>query len=323
MRQTENTVKIVGYLHSFGEANGRNVLEKKVSGPNSKAPGTEFIGGTVQIAVDEAGLNIIPVHFSYVTSTYAKSGKSNPNFSALQKLITDNKCIVNVGKENAAKVAIDGAIALNDFYTDPEDEKTLVSAKMIEGSFVNIINELPKEEDRHTFKTDMVITKVTHVDADEEKKIEKDFVTIRGAVFNFRNEVLPVEFNVTNEIGMKHFESLGVEDEPVFTKVWGTINCMTTVVTTTEESAFGEASVRSYERKVREWIVTGTAKEAYAFGEEGVLTVEELQKAMGDRQVTLAENRKRAIEFRINKNAPAAAPATPAQPMAKVGGFTF
>ena len=44
---------------------------------------------------------------------------------------------------------------------------------------------------------------------------------------------------------------------------------------------------------------------------------------MGDRQVALAENRKRAIEFRTNKNAPAAAPATSAQPMAKVGGFTF
>lgn len=320
MLKTQNTVTIKGYVHSFGEANGRNVLEKKVSGPNSKNPGTEFIGGTIQIAVDEAGLNIIPVHFSYVTGTYAQSGKNNPNFTALKKIIDDNKCIVNVGKENATKVAIDGAIALNDFYTDPDDEKTLVSSKVIEGSFVNLINELPEEAERHTFRADMVITKVTHVDADEEKKIDKDYTVVRGAVFNFRKEVLPLDFTVVNEIGMKHFESLDLDEEPVFTKVWGHINCLKTVVTTKEESAFGEAAVRTYEKVTREWVITGTAKEAHIFGDENVLTVEELQKAMGDRQVLLAETRKNAKEYKEKKNTPAAAPA---QTMAKVGGFSF
>lgn len=326
MLKPQNTVKITGYVHSYGEANGRNMLEVKVSGAQSKTPGTEFIAGTIQIAVDEAGLNVIPVHFSYVTGTYATSGKKNPNFDILKKLIEnkDSNCIVKVGKEQATMVSIDGAVALNDFYTDPDDEKTLVSAKTIEGSFVNLVNELPAEDERHTFKTDMVITKVTHVDADEEKKIDKDYVIVRGAVFNFRKEILPMEFTVTNELGMKHFESFDVESEPIFTKVWGKINCMTTVVTQKEESAFGEASVRTFEKKTREWVITGTAKEEYVFGDENVLTVEELQKAMGDRQVLLAENRQRQKEFKENKTAPAATSTAPAsKPMAKVGGFTF
>lgn len=322
MRKTQNQVKVVGYIHSFGEANGRNNLEVKVSGPNSKNPGTEFIAGTIQVAVDEAGLNVIPVHFTYVTGTYATSGKSNPNFTTLKRIIEEGKCIVNVGKDNATKVAIDGAVALNDFYTDPDDEKTLVSSKVIEGSFVNIVNELPAEDERHTFRTDMVITAITHIDADEEKKIAKDYTTVRGAVFNFRNEVLPMEFTVTNEAGMAYFESLDPTYSPIFTKVWGKINCLTTVVTTTEESAFGEAAVRTYERKTREWVITGTSKEAYEFGEEGVLTVEELKKAMGDREVYLAEQRKRSKEYKENKGTPAAT-VTPAAPIAKVGGFNF
>ena len=51
-------------------------------------------------------------------------------------------------------------------------------------------------------------------------------------------------------------------------KVWGKINCITTVVTQTEESAFGEAAVRTFERKTREWVITGTAKETFDFGDE-------------------------------------------------------
>lgn len=321
MRKTQNQIKVAGYIHSFGEANGRNMLEVKVSGPNSKNPGTEFIAGTIQVAVDEEGLNVIPVHFTYVTATYATSGKSNSNFSLLKRIIEENKCIVNVGKENATKVSIDGSVALNDFYTDPDDEKTLVSTKVIEGSFVNIINELPPEDERHTFRCDMVITKVTRVEADEEKNTN-EHVNVRGATFNFRNEILPMEFIVNNAQGMNYFEKLDVEIEPVFTKVWGKINCMTSVVTTTEESAFGEAAVRTYERKTREWVITGTSKEPYEFGEEGVLTGDELKTAMQNRQVLLAENRKRSKEFKDNKGTttPAAAPTAP---VAKVGGFNF
>lgn len=327
MKKTINTVKVAGYIHSYGEANGRNMLELKVSGPKSQNPGTEFIAGTIQVSVDGTGMNIIPVHFTYVTATYAKSGKPNPNFTALKKII-DNKetnCIVKVGTQGAAIVSIDGSVALNDFYTDPEDDKSLVSTKVIEGSFVNLLNELPEDDSKtHRFECDMLITKVTRTEADEETRVKNDFVTVRGAAFNFRNELLPLDFTVTNPEGMKYFENLDPESEPVFTKVWGNVNCFTTTETRTEDSAFGEAAVKVYERRVREWVITGTAKESYEFGEEGVLTVDELKKAMGDREVSLAENRKRSLDFKNNANTTTTTPAatTTAAP-AKEAKFQF
>ena len=58
----------------------------------------------------------------------------------------------------------------------------------------------------------------------------------------------------------------------------------------------------------------------YDFGEEGVLTGEELTKAMQDRQVKLAEEKKRSEEYKAQKNNPVAAPAAP---QAKAGGFNF
>ena len=71
---------------------------------------------------------------------------------------------------------------------------------------------------------DMVITRVTRVEADPERGIEEDYVKLGGAVFNFRNDLLPVEFLVRNETGMNYFESLEASStNPVYTKLWGRI----------------------------------------------------------------------------------------------------
>lgn len=317
MRKNINTLNVTGYLYSVGE-NGRNMLDVKTSGPNTKNPGTEFISGTINIATDEAGLNVVPVHFTYVTATYGASGKTNPNFATLKNLIANGKTWVDFGKDGATKVKIDGALALNEFYVKENGEDRLVSTKTNEGSFISIVSELPEESERTKFATDMLITRVRHVEADGEK-IKEDYDVIGGAIFNFRNEILPLEFVVRNPQGIQYFESLDLGEEPTYTKVWGKINCSTSVSTQVEESAFGEASVRTFEKKVREWVVTGCSQSGYEYGAEEVLTAEDVQKAMQDREVALATMKKRAEEYKANN----AATATPAAPKAKAGGFNF
>ena len=319
MRKNLNTFVVCGRIHSFGE-NGKNMLEKKVSGEKSKNPGTEFISGVINVATDEAGLNVVPVKFTYVTGIYGSSGKVNNNFATLANIIENGKTWVDAGKDGATKVKIEGSIDLNEFYINENGTDRLVSSKVNNGSFVNIVAELPEDEgERATFKTDMLITRVNHIEGDEEKGTE-DYVVLGGAIFDFRNAIKPVEFFVKNPQGMSYFESLGVEDEPVYTKVWGKINCSTSKSTVTEESAFGEASVRTYEKKVREWIVTGCSREGYAFGEEEVLTGADIQKAMQDREIYLAEMKKRSEEFKAANSAPVS---TPTAPKAKSGGFNF
>lgn len=317
MRKNLNNFSVAGRIHSFGE-NGRNMLEVKVSGPNSKNPGTEFVAGTINIATDEAGLNVVPVHFTYVTATYGSTGKNNPNFATLKNIIANGKTWVDHGADGATKVKIDGSIALNEFFVKENDEDRLVSNKVNEGSFVNILTELPEEGKRAEFTTDMLITRIKHVEADGER-VKEDYCVLGGAIFNFRNEILPLEYIVRNPQGMRYFESLDL-DEPVYTKVWGKINCSTTSTTITEESAFGEASVRTFDKKVREWVVTGCSQSGYEYGEEEVLTAADIQKAMGDREVMLAETKKRAEEYKAGN---AQVTAAPAAPKAKAGGFNF
>jgi hypothetical protein len=173
----------------------------------------------------------------------------------------------------------------------------------------------------------MVITGVNRVEANEQNGLDADYVSVKGAIFNFRNDLLPVDFMVKNENGMKHFEDLGVTGaEPIYTKVWGKINCGTITNEVVEESAFGEASVRTYERKTKEWIITGTAKMPYDFGDEKVLTADELRKAMQDREVMLAETKKRSEEYRANKGASDATTTSAAAaptPTTKAGTFNF
>ena len=150
----------------------------------------------------------------------------------------------------------------------------------------------------------MLINKVTHVDANPKTNIFEDFTTVSGAIFGYGPVILPVSFTIRNKMGMEYFENLDATPaNPVFTKLWGKINCMTIKVERTEESAFGEAAVQTYERKSREYLITGTAKVPYDFGSEDVLTASDVNKMVQNRQVMLAEIEKRFNERQATKAA--------------------
>lgn len=319
MRKTLNKVKLIGRVYDF-------TIAEKVTGEGSKNPGTPYIGGTLSIATDDACLNVVDVNFTYVTET-TKNGNKNSTYTALKKIINDNKTILTVGKDDAFKVKVDSAIGLNDFYTDRNGEETLVSAKRADGGFVTIVSAIDEEEDkRNTFECDMLINNVRRIEADEEKHIDKDYVVIKGVVFNFRNAILPVEFFVKSESGMKYFESLDVTPQNlVFTKVWGVINSETIVRRVEEESAFGEPSVKEFTSKRKEWVVTGTSKPdaTYEIGDaESGITADEIKEKMADREVYLADIKKRADEYKASKAAAGGVTNVASAPAA-MGGFDF
>ena len=313
--------RIVNREHVEGILFQHDLEVKTVQNETSANYGKEFISGTVEVSVDEEGLNVIPVHFTYVTET-TNSGKKNSTYTALKRIIDEDRTIVSVGKDEAFKVRIDTALALNDFYSNEQ----LVSVKTNEGGFLSIVNTLCNEKERNTWEADMVITGCNIIEADPERNIDEDYMQIRGAIFNFRNEVLPMDFVLRNKDGFKHFEDMEASpSDPTFTKVWGRINCLTKTTTVEEETAFGEAAVRTYERKVKEWEITGTPKViSYDFGGED-LTAEELTKAMQDREIKLADIKKRSDEYKAQKAAEnnQSVQTTTGPKAVKTGTFTF
>lgn len=315
---------MINQVHLEGKIFSHDLQVKTVKNADSANYGTEFISGNVEIAVDDAGLNVVPVHFTYVTET-VKSGAKSPTYAALKRIIDENKTWSAVGGDAAQKIQVNTALSLNDFYNQNDE---LVSAKINEGGFVTLMPdtaELRPELERNKFNTDMVVTSVKRIDKDPDNNIPEDYCIIRGAIFNFRNAILPVEYTIKIPSGMKYFEDKAPSaSNPLFTRVWGNINSRTKTVTQTQESAFGEAAVTTYTRKEREWIITGALNEEYDFGDEAVLTVEELTKAMQDREVYLADVKKRADEYKAQKASSSPDPVTTtAAPAAKQGTFNF
>ena len=303
MKKTmKNATHIEGYLYEHS-------LEKKVTGDTSKNPGTEYIAGIIKVATNDAVDNIVDVHFTYVTPTFG-SGKKNGNWQIMLDIIDGKyKTYMEVGEE-ATKLDIDSAIALNEFYSDRNSqsgEMELVSTKRNEGGFIHIKKpdeELKeKEADRAAFATDMVITKCKVIDADPDKEI-KEHAILGGAIFNFRKELLPVEFVVYNPKAIAYFESLGVSNKnPVFTEVRGTQINSTIIKKKEEESAFGEADVVETRSSRREFMVTWAKGTPYPWDDESSITAAEMKEAMEARNTYLAGVKKRQDEYQASKKA--------------------
>lgn len=314
MMKVKNECHIEGYLYE-------HALEKKVSGEKSKNPGTEFISGTISIATDEDILNVIPIHFTYVTALTA-SGKPNATFVTLSNIIDGTyDTVMNGGKDNAAKIRVDSAIGLNEFYSDRNGQEELVSAKRNEGGFVHLVTDGLAEDvrNRNTFKCDMLITNVRHIDADEEKNLPEKAI-IKGAIFDFRKSLLPVEFTAVNPGAINYFEGLDASNaNPVFTQIWGRQVSETVVRTITEESAFGDALVREVKSNHKDWVITGARPEPYVWDDESTLTAAEVNEAGKAREIMLATIKKRQDEYKASKGtAPVKTINTPAN-----GSFNF
>ena len=311
MKAVVNKTHVEGILYEHN-------LEMKTTGPNSKNPGTEFITGTISVATDNLGINVVPVHFTYVTGTTSR-GTPNATFTALKNII-DGVIGTQMkdGKDKAGKVRIDSALGLNEFYTDRNGQMELVSAKRNEGGFLHVCDVLAEDEKtRNTFECDMLITGVTRLEANEERNIPER-VVVKGAIFDFRKALLPVEFTALNPNAMNYFEDLGAtQKSPVFNKVWGRQISETVVRTIEEESAFGDPSVREVRSTRRDFVITGAAKEPYLWDDESSMTAQELVDAIAARETYLATVKQRQEEYKASKGA-APSIAAPAN-----GGFNF
>ena len=305
-----NKSHISGYLYDHD-------LQKKETGPNSKNPGTVYITGSVNIATDDALTNVIPVHYTYVTAVTSK-GNQDARFGILNDIVEGRLgTVLDRGADGAAKLRIDSSIALNEFYSDRNGTTELVSAKRYEGGFIHIAPNLEENEhDRNTFEADFLITNVYETEADDERQIPAK-AHIKGCVFDdYRKSILPVEFTTSNEGAMGYFLGLGASStQPVFTRVKGQQISETIVRKIEEESAFGAPSVREVRSSRREFIVDWAQGEPYVWDDADSLTAQELTKMMADREIYLADIKRRQDEYQASRgNAiPTAAPASNAQ----------
>lgn len=303
MKKMINKVHIEGWVYD-------HKLTSKVSGEKAKNPGVTFINGTIDIATDDNCLNIVTIHYSYVTPI-TKQNKPNATYNALNTILTDNKTVVKVGKENAVKVRADTSIGLNEFYSDRNGKEELVSAKRNEGGFIHIITDAlgEKDTDRNNWEADTVVTKVREVEADPERNLPAK-VVISGYMFDFKNALLPVDVVAYKESAQNYFLGLEAsESNPTFIKLKGQQISQVIIRTVTEESAFGdEPDVKEFKNTVREFVVTG-ALPPYEWDSEESITAQEMKEALANREITKAEIKQRQDEYNASRSTKAPATA--------------
>ena len=314
MRKCVNKTYIEGLLYE-------HKLEAKVTGDNSKNPGTNYITGSIDIATDDALVNIVTVHFTFVTATTA-SGKPNATYNVLSDIINKvNKTVMADGADKATKLKIDSAIGLNDFYTDRNGTLEILRAKRNEGGFVHVISELNDDEKtRNTFEVDIIITGVTLKEADEENGYPEKAV-IKGAIFDFRKSLLPIELGVLNPNAINYFVGLEAsQSNPVFTRLRGRQISEVIVREIKEASAFGDDYVKTVKNTRKDFVVNWALPEPYEWDDESTITVKELQEAISARETYLATLKTRQEEYQASKNQ---APGAFAASTTPTGGFKF
>ena len=159
------------------------------------------------------------------------------------------------------------------------------------------------------------------IDADEERNLPEKLI-LKGAIFDFRKALLPVDFSVVNKQAIDYFESLNASPtEPVFTKVRGNQVAETIVRTITEESAFGEPSVREVKSVRKDYIVNWATNEPYIWDDASTITAKELREAMAARETYLSTVKARSDEYQNAKTGGAKASAGAF--VAEDAGFKF
>lgn len=312
MRKMTNTYHVEGQLYDQS-------LEIRTTGANSKAPGTEYIRGDIQIATDSKHTNIIRVYYTYVVASQG-GGRT---WNALKEIIDGKRKTYMASGDEAAFVRVDTQLAVNDFL--PRGGSEIVSQLRNEGGFIHFIepaqmSPVTKENPnvRNKFTIDCVITKATFAEADPDVGTQ-DRLIMKAAAFNFRNEIVPVELTVYAKEAIDYFEGQDISAQnPLFTEIRGKEEASTIIIREEKENVFGAPEIVERPRSTRAFVVTG-ASAPYLWDDEGTITVDEWNTAIGNRNTALATVKEQA-EQRATQ---AAKPSTAAAKVANTASGDF
>lgn len=292
MKKMVNKSHIEGLLYEC-------TLEERVAGEKATNPGAKYISGKISVQVDEDNIVSIDIFESEIT----KKKTANQKYPTLKTLMAAPS-VVNGGVDNAVKVRIDSALALNDWYR-PDGE--LVSSIRNFNGFIHIVTD--KINPSSTFEVDMLIVSSTD---EMQKNADGDMeptgsLILNGYIFDYAGKILPVKLLVENKEGVKYFRDL---ENNTFTRVWGNMITQTTTTTQVEKSAFGADKVVEYTNIRKKYVITGVAAEPYDFGDEAVLSVAEVKEALANREIYLADLKTKTEQARKKPsgNAGASAP---------------
>lgn len=250
-----NNVDMKGRLHNYA-------LERK------EGKKGEAISGVVTVEVDEDGTTADMRFYAYPVYN---NGKPNKTFGILESMLAGNyKTVVDDGPD-ADWIEMTGSVDVSYFVgRNASADDDLIRSQKIRGSFINP-NKNQKYNNR--WKLDFLITAIREIEEDEEKNLPRFVRVIGYLVDDYNKRVMDVVFQARNEKAMSYILGLDASAEvPYFVSTWGEL--LRVVRTVTRENAFGDAETDEYNSV--QWVITGMAPTPYDFGDEAVMTFDQL-----------------------------------------------
>lgn len=277
MKESLNQVEITGIV---SEVNVRDIDK----GANGK-----FIAGEVVVRVEEKGeISEIPVGF--ISKDVKKDGTPNKLYAQLQQLKEYNS-IASAGLENATKVSIRGA-RINENLFMPLNGTEVISVAKVSSNFFTKVNGT-------SFKPSgkfRVIGNILQI-VDEEKSEEGEMVPtgrliVRAALIGYNDKLDVVKFVVETPDAIAFIKANWKEKDTV--QIGGRLRYTEELIEKVEEVGFGEADVKTFTKRTREFLIESGSAEA--LDEENSYSEEDIKKALMNRKERMEEIKQKAAQ---------------------------
>ena len=241
MRQSTNVVNVQGILNEIG-------IEERTD-----SSGRKYISGRVTLLVDQAiydGVERNEVQVSAFSYELTKAGKLNPSYASLKKLMDEGVSVAATGNEETAdKYRIGGAdLRTNEF--DSKDGRHIVYPEVRASFFSKVTGGY---EPTATFEQEIYILDMHPEEKNDE---ETGRYIVKGAVVGYNDRVDIIDYVIENPQAIEYIRNNW--GECVTVHVTGKIRAAVTKITRTDsaEIGFGEPITRTYDRVVREYVIT-------------------------------------------------------------------
>lgn len=247
----------------------------------------KYVAGEVVVRVEEKGeVSEIPVGF--ISADKKKDGTANQNYARLQQL-KDFNSIASAGIEEATKVQIRGAKFTENLFMPQNGQEVLSSTKISSNFFtkINATNYRPEAKFR-------VIGKIIQM-SEEQKNVEGELedtgrLIVRAAIVAYGDKVEVMKFIVENPDSINYIKINWKEGDTV--QMGGRIRYTQETVEQEEDVGFGEADVRTYTRRTREFLIERGSAEA--LDEENSYSDADIKAGLARRKALMEEVKQKA-----------------------------
>lgn len=247
----------------------------------------KYVAGEVVVRVEEKGeVSEIPVGF--ISADKKKDGTANQNYARLQQL-KDFNSIASAGIEEATRVQIRGAKFTENLFMPQNGQEVLSSTKINSNFFtkINATNYRPEAKFR-------IIGKIIQM-SEEQKNVDGELedtgrLIVRAAIVAYGDKVEVMKFIVENPDSINYIKINWKEGDTV--QMGGRIRYTQETVEQEEDVGFGEADVRTYTRKTREFLIERGSAEA--LDEENSYSDADIKAGLAKRKALMEEVKQKA-----------------------------